>query len=171
MNTPRWYAGPGAKPKPVPPVAAPAPVQPIQTLSVSAEPTAAPAAETSNTMASTFKSILSDIGSKLKTFFADAVKVAEIAEPIVDVAFPGFAALYNAGVSEVANVETLSIAAASQSGTGAQKLAAVLGSPAWQAAVTAFEQTAGITLNQAQQTAYLNAIVAALNAIPAATAA
>lgn len=116
-----------------------------------------------------FKSILGDIGSGLKKFFGVAIDAAKVAEPIIDVAFPGFAPLFNAGVSEVANAETAAIAAGSQSGTGEQKLAAVLASPTFQTAVEAFEGTSGIPLNATQQTAFINAIVAALNAIPAAS--
>ena len=36
-----------------------------------------------------FKSILSDIGNGLKKFFGVAVTVAQDAEPIIDLAFPG----------------------------------------------------------------------------------
>lgn len=116
-----------------------------------------------------FKSILSDIGKGLKVFFTDATKVAQVAEPIIDMAFPGIATLYNSGVNEVVAIETASIAAGSQSGTGAQKLAAVLSSQAFQTAVVQFEATAGIKLSAAEQTAFINAIVAMLNSIPSST--
>jgi hypothetical protein len=116
-----------------------------------------------------FTSILDNVGKALKVFFTDAVKVAQIAEPIIDVAFPGFATLYNAGVSEVLAAENAAIAAGSQSGSGAQKLAYVLGSPTFISAVQQFEATASVPFNQTQQTAFINAIVAALDAIPAST--
>lgn len=114
-----------------------------------------------------FKSILSDIGNGLKKFFSVVDSVAKAAEPIVDVAFPGIAGLYNATVAEVGNAETAAIAAGAQSGTGAQKLAAVV------AAITpTFTQYAaanGLSAPTASIiTNYVNAVVASLNAIPAA---
>ena len=112
------------------------------------------------------KSILSEIGHGLEVFFGEAVKVAVLAEPIVDIALPGIATLYNASLSEIVAAENAAIAAGQQNGTGAQKLALVLASPAFQAAVTAFEQTAGVKLSPTAQTAWINAIVAMLNAIP-----
>jgi hypothetical protein len=119
-------------------------------------------------MATTFTSILSDIGSALKKFFSRAVTVAEAVAPIVDVAFPGIAGLYNAVVGEVANAETAAIAAGAQNGTGAQKLAAVLASPTVQTAFATIEQQLGVgKLTTEQQTAYINAVVATLNSLPA----
>jgi hypothetical protein len=117
-------------------------------------------------MAANFKSILSDIGNGLKKFFDKALPVAEAAEPIVDAAFPGIAALYNSTVAEVSSAETAAIAASAQSGSGAQKLAAVV------AAITpTFEQYAsenGLPApTEAVITNYVNAVVASLNAIPA----
>lgn len=117
-----------------------------------------------------FKSILSDIGHSLKTFFSLADSVAKAAEPIVDVAFPGVAALYNATVAEVGNAETAAIAAGAQSGTGTQKLAAVV------AAISpTFTQYAAQNGLAAPTTAiitdYVNAVVASLNAIPSASSA
>lgn len=124
----------------------------------------------SKVMAASFKSILSDIGNKLKEFFTKALPVAEAAEPIVDVAFPGVAALYNSTVAEVSAAETAAIAAGAQSGTGAQKLAAVV------AAITpTFAQYAaqnGLPApTQAVITNYVNAVVASLNAIPSTSSA
>ena len=120
----------------------------------------------SNTMAS-FQSILSDIGNGLKKFFNLALPFAAAAAPIVDVMFPGIAGLYNATVTEVGNAETAAIAAGAQNGTGAQKLAAVV------AAVTPyFTQYASSNGLPAPTEAviqnYVNAVVASLNAIPAA---
>jgi len=115
-----------------------------------------------------FKSILSDIGRGLKKFFSLADDIAKDVEPIVDAVFPGIAGLYNATVTEVGNAETAAIAAGAQSGTGAQKLAAVV------AAITpTFTQYAAQNGLPAPTTAvitnYVNAVVASLNAIPAAT--
>lgn len=115
-----------------------------------------------------FKTILSDIGNGLKKFFSAADKVAAVVEPIVDVAFPGIASLYNSTVTEVGNAETAAIAAGAQSGSGAQKLAAVV------AAITPtfaqYAQANGLPAPTSAVIAnYVNAVVASLNAIPAAS--
>src|ERR1700675_1228030 len=73
-----------------------------------------------------FKSILSAVGHGLKVFFTDAVKVAQVAEPFIDIAFPGIAPLFNSVVSEVAKVEAIAVAAGAQNGSGTQKLALVV---------------------------------------------
>jgi hypothetical protein len=118
-----------------------------------------------------FKSILSDIGNGLKKFFGIAVEAAQAAEPIIDAAFPGIAALYNATVNEVAKAEAAAIAAGTQNGTGAQKLALVISAiePVFQ------EYAAATGIPSANQTAiitsWVNAVVASLNAIPAPPAA
>jgi hypothetical protein len=114
-----------------------------------------------------FTSILSDIGNALKKVFGIGIKVAEVAEPIIDIAFPGIAALYNLTVTAAANAETNAIAAGAQAGTGPQKLATVI------AAITsdfeAYATAAGIPFTQATITAWVNAVVATLNAIPTGT--
>jgi hypothetical protein len=111
-----------------------------------------------------FETVLSHIGHGLKIFFTDATKVAEVAEPIVDIMFPGIAALYNTTVTAASNAEIAAIAAGAQNGTGAQKLAMVV------AAITpAFTQYAtanNIPVNTTAITAYANAVVATLNALP-----
>ena len=73
-----------------------------------------------------FTSILTGVAHGFKKFFGGAVKVAQAAEPFVDIAFPGIAMLYNTTVNEVAKAEAAAIAAGSQTGTGAQKLAMVV---------------------------------------------
>lgn len=115
-----------------------------------------------------FKTILDDIGSVLKKVFTAGVTIAEDAEPIVAVAYPGLVALYNATVLEVSKAEGLALAAGSQAGTGVQKLALVV-----QAITTEFNSYAsanglGIPALQTIEN-YVNAVVASLNAIPAAT--
>lgn len=117
-----------------------------------------------------FTSILSDIGNGLKKFFAKAIPLAEAVAPIVDVALPGVAGLYNATVTEVANAETAAIAAGQQNGSGPQKLAAVV------AAITptfaAYAKQQGLPApTQTVLQNYVNAVVASLNAIPAAPSA
>lgn len=113
------------------------------------------------------KTILSDIGSALKKIFGVAVTVAQAAEPIVDIAFPGIATLYNLTVAEVAKAEVAAIAAGAQNGTGPQKMAMVIS--AIMPAFTEYAAASGIpTASQATTvTAWVNAVVASLNAIPA----
>ncbi len=117
-----------------------------------------------------FTSILSAIGNGLKKFFGAAVTVAQAAEPIVDTVFPGISVLYNLTVAEVAKAEAAAIAAGQQNGTGTQKLALVI-----EAITPVFQQYAASSgIPTAQQTAtitaWVNAVVASLNAIPASTA-
>ena len=114
-----------------------------------------------------FTSILSDIGNSLKKFFTGATAVAEAAAPIIDIAFPGIAGLYNSTVTAVVNAETAAIAAGQQNGTGPQKLAAVVAAvtPAFHSYATA---NGLVTPTSATVEAYVNAVVAGLNAIPAA---
>lgn len=114
-----------------------------------------------------FSTILSDIGNGLKKFFGAAEKVAVAAEPIIDIAFPGVAPLYNATVNEVAAAETAAIAAGAQSGSGEQKLAAVVA--AITPTFTAYAQANNIPVNATTITAWVNAVVASLNAIPSPT--
>lgn len=116
-----------------------------------------------------FTSILSDIGKGLKVFFTGAVTVAQAAEPIVDIAFPGIAPLYNLTVSEVAKAETAAIAAGTQNGTGPQKLALVV------AAIESEFNSYAAKNNLAAPSAatienWVNAVVATLNVIPATPA-
>ena len=108
-----------------------------------------------------FISILQDVGASLKKFFGIAVPEATALEPFVDQLFPGIAPLYNAVLAEVGKAEAAAIAAGTQNGTGAQKLALVI-----QAIAAQFPQ-----YTPAQLTTIINGVVAGLNAIPAATAA
>ena len=113
-----------------------------------------------------FKSILADIGKGFKIFFTDATKVAQVAEPIIDIAFPGIALLYNATVAEAIAAENAAIAAGAQTGTGPQKLAMVVAAilPTFQK--YAAENGLG-TPSITVVTNWVNAVVASLNAIPA----
>ena len=125
------------------------------------------------------RTFLSSVEARVKSYFVDAAKVIEEGdkvaaevEPFVDAALPGAAPLYNAIVAEVGTIETAAIAAGAQSGTGTQKLAAVLASPTVQAAVSQFATTAGVSpLTQTQVTNYVRAVVATLNALPSTPAA
>jgi hypothetical protein len=114
-----------------------------------------------------FKSILSDIGNGLKKFFTVVVGAAQTAEPIVDTIFPGVAALYNTVVSAVASAEAAAVAAGVQNGTGAQKLALVVASV--ESSFNTFASANGLPAPTTQTIEnYVNAVVASLNAIPAA---
>lgn len=113
-----------------------------------------------------FKTILQDIGHGLKVFFTDATRVAQAAEPIVDLALPGIGTLYNATVNAAVNAENAAIAEGSQSGTGPQKLALV--TAAISSAFAEYAVVNGIKYDQATVQAWINAVVATLNAIPAA---
>jgi hypothetical protein len=112
-----------------------------------------------------FNTILSDIGKGMAKFFGIAIKAAVIAEPIIDIAFPGISVLYNAAVTEAANAENAAIVAGAQSGSGAQKLAAVVA--AITPAFNAYAAQAGLSAPTTQTIEnYVNAVVATLNAIP-----
>lgn len=119
---------------------------------------------------------LQSAGSKLLSFFKadinpiikDGVGVAQAAEPIVGLALPEISLLFNATVAAVANAEAMGQAAAATGGNGEQKLASVIAT--LEPLATAYLQQQGITANTAQITAWVNAIVAALNAIPAPAA-
>jgi hypothetical protein len=113
-----------------------------------------------------FKSVLSGIGHELAKVFTVATKVAVAAEPIVDIALPGISGLYNATVAEVAKAEGMAIAAGQQDGTGAQKLALVVA--AIEKEFESFAKTNNITFDATHVEAWVNAVVASLNAIPAA---
>ena len=116
-----------------------------------------------------FKSVLSSVGHGLKVFFTGAVKVATAAEPFIAAVFPGVAPLFIAITTAVGNAEGNAIAAGSQEGTGAQKLAMVLASV--EKDFAAYEAANGITAphSQEQIAAAVNGIVAFLNALQAPT--
>ncbi len=108
---------------------------------------------------------LQHVGNFFKTVFADVTHVAVAVEPVVDVAFPGIAPLYNATVQAIATAETAATAAGAASGSGAQKLAAV--TAAIEPIAIAYLKGQGIQANTAQIQAWTNAVVATLNALPA----
>ena len=110
-----------------------------------------------------FSSLLQHVGKFFKVIFSDATKVAEIAEPVVDIAFPGIASLYNFTVQQAALAET---AAKGAKGAGAQKLAAVIAAVLPYAAA-ALKKDGVPEPTEAQIEAYVNAVVASLNALPA----
>lgn len=115
-----------------------------------------------------FISVLDKIGTAFKDFFKVALPVAEAAEPIIAVALPEISALYNMTVTLVSNAEGAAAAAGAQKGTGPQKLALVVAS--LQPFLAQQAAALGIAVPTiAQTTAYINAIVASLNAFGAIT--
>jgi hypothetical protein len=117
-----------------------------------------------------FKTILSDIGSVLKKVFPIATTVAVDAEPIIDLAFPGFAGLYNAGVAAVVKAEGIALAVGSQSGSGTAKLSMAVQEiePVF---ISWYQAQYGSTPTLTTIENWLSAVVATLNTIPAPTAA
>lgn len=118
-------------------------------------------------MSSGFSTFLQHVGNFFRKLFTGAAQAAVAAEPIVDLAFPSIANLYNFTAQQVSLAET---AAEGVSGTGAQKLAAVV------AAVTPYATSIlkadGVAApTSAQIEAYVNAVVASINALPAPAAA
>lgn len=115
-----------------------------------------------------FKTLLSNVGHFLGHLFVDATKIAAIAEPIVDIAFPGFAALYNLSVAAALKAEAIAMAANAQTGTGPQKLAMAVQEiqPVF---VDWYVKTYGQTPTLQVIENYMTAVVATLNSIPAPT--
>ncbi len=112
-----------------------------------------------------FKSILGNVGKVLLKIFTIGTEVAKVSEPIIDLAFPGIGVLFNKTVDFALIAEGLATAAGAQEGSGAQKLAFVLANI--QKDFITYWQAAGITVDATHATAWINAVVAALNAIPA----
>lgn len=111
---------------------------------------------------------LQHVGNFFKTVFADVTREAVAVQPVVDLAFPGIAPLYNATVQAVSLAETAAVAAGSITGSGTNKLAAV--TAAIEPIALAYLKQNGITANSTHIEAWVNAVVATLNALPAPTA-
>lgn len=109
-------------------------------------------------------SFLQHLGSTLKKILGIGVKVATVAEPIVDIAFPAVAPLYNSAIGLAAAAEGI----APGPGTGAQKLAQVLASI--EPEIAAWAKQNNITWDQAAIEKWLSAVVDSLNLIPAPNA-
>lgn len=116
-----------------------------------------------------FVSFLEKAGKDILAIFKGAEAIATDVAPIIDVAFPAIAGIYNMTVSAVGNAEALGEVAATQGSTNAQKLANVLSA----ITPTATQTLAGFGINvdKTHLTAYVNAVVASLNALPAPAAA
>jgi len=114
-------------------------------------------------MANKFVSFLEAVGRDFKKY---VLPIAETAGEVAISAFaPALGPLFNATVSAVSTAEAAAAAAGKQSGTGVQKLAAVvqLMGPLIAQGLT----DAGMQNDTAAVEAYINSIVTILNSIPA----
>jgi hypothetical protein len=122
-----------------------------------------------------FSSVLSSIGNGLKKFFSKIAPVVQVvdqvateAEPIIDILFPAVGPLINGIIGEIGKTEAVSVAVGAQTGTGAQKLALTVA--AAQSFFNDYEKAAGVTLEPANVTSAVNALVAFLNSLPSSPA-
>jgi len=111
------------------------------------------------------QTFLQHVGSFFKDIFKVGTEVAAVAEPIVDLAFPEIAALYNSAINAAMQAESAATAAGQQNGSGPQKLSF---------AISAIEPIAlqwlsanKITMSTTQFQTWLSAVVDTLNMIPA----
>ena len=109
---------------------------------------------------------LSHIGGFFKKVLGIATTVAKVAEPIVDLAFPELAPLYNSAVGLAIGAEAM---APTATGTGPQKLAQVMAYLEPQAVAWAAQN--GIVWPQADIQKWASAVVDTMNLIPAPTVA
>jgi len=107
-------------------------------------------------------SFLQHVGSIFKKALGIATAVAQVAEPIVAVAFPEVAPLYNTTVGLAIGAEAM---APTATGTGPQKLAQLMTSLEPMAA--SWAQQNGITWPQADIQKWASAVVDTINLIPA----
>ena len=133
-----------------------------------------------------FKSFLSAVGHDTKEVFSwlgsaqgqttiaavegTSLAVTTAVNPVAGATLAGVEALINVGLKEVVSIETVAVAAGQQSGTGAQKLAAVTAAVA--PSVGALLQSLGVSnptsaQTQAVATAIGNGLATILNALPA----
>jgi hypothetical protein len=110
--------------------------------------------------------LLQHVGNFFKKALGIAVTVAKDAEPIVDLAFPAIAPLYNSAVGLAVGAEAM---APTLTGTGAQKLAQLSASLLPQ--VTAWAAANGIVWPAEDITKWASAVVDTMNLIPAPTVA
>lgn len=125
--------------------------------------------------------LLQHIGSAIVGFFKkeapvvneiikEGDQIAQAVSPFIGIAFPAIAPLFNMTVAAIGQAEATGQAAlASASGGGTQKLATVIASlePGF---VAYYQSQFGATPTLAQIEAYVNAVVASLNALPAPAA-
>lgn len=109
--------------------------------------------------------------TKFQPVADDVLKVAQAVEPIVDVALPAWAGLYNTTVQLIVNAEATAAAAGAQNGTGTQKLSTVIAALE-PLAVSYLKNELGISNPTTEQiTAYVNSVVAGLNVFSTLTGA
>jgi hypothetical protein len=127
-------------------------------------------------MTNKFVTFLEDIGAdfkngfaKLAPFIVKGVAIAEAAAPEITALNPLVGSVFSTVVATVSEVEQKFAALGQQTGTGVQKLAeaTTILAPVLGQALTAAGKAADLPTVQS----YINAVVAFLNAIPAATAA
>ena len=127
-----------------------------------AAPTETPTPET----IMSFKSILADVGTKIKHFFVAGEKIAQAAEPFVDTMFPGVGPLFNTVVTGIGTAEVAAEAAGAQNGSGPQKLAFVVQSVE-QSFINWANQNGYKIPDQTQITNAVNGAVAFVNSLSA----
>lgn len=123
-----------------------------------------------------FKAVFSWIGSAkgqatIATVEGATTAVVAAVNPGAGLAMEGIEDLVNVALKQIVTVETVAAAAAAQTGTGAQKLAAVVSAVAPQVGTTL--KTLGVatptdTQVQSISTVVANSLVAILNAFPPA---
>jgi len=121
-------------------------------------------------MANKFVTWLDKVPEELKKFFTNPVVDNVISDGlgIAAIIDPALAPLFNGLAASATKAEALAAAANVQNGSGAQKFAVALADA--QATFQAYEAATGKTIETAQQTAIINAVVTMLNNIPAASA-
>lgn len=115
-----------------------------------------------------FKSVMTAIGQDIaKVFSSTPFKVGEeVASTVVGLAFPGMGSLFNATAQAVITAESNFAAIGKSSGTGTQKLAAVVGTAG--NLIQQGLQDAGVkNVTQTTVQNYISAVVSVLNATPA----
>src|SRR5277367_4746150 len=105
---------------------------------------------------------LQHLGSTLKKILGIATQVAADAEPIIDIAFPAIAPLYNTTVGLATGAEAL---APTTTGTGAQKLSQLMAGLLPMA--QSWAKTNGINWPEAEIQKWASAVVDTVNLIPA----
>jgi len=109
---------------------------------------------------------LQHVGVVLKDVLHIGEKVAVAAEPIIDIAFPNVAPIYNSAIGLAISAESTE---AHLTGTGPQKLAQAAANIEPQ--IAAWAKQNGIEWDQANIQKWLSAVVDTLNMIPAPAAA
>jgi len=116
-------------------------------------------------MAGKFVTFLQKVGQDFKKGLSVILPIAEAAVPVIAVGNPALAGILQTSIATVIGVEQKFAAMGQQTGTGTQKSAEAL-----TILYPAFEQIFaqyGVQIDKGNVEAYIDAIVAALNAFPA----